>query len=172
MLNQQLVYTPNALQNGFKYLLRIFFIFIHLPNNIFKIFNFYNCFMNKYAFKNAPSERMSVQCTSCLIINLFVNQRWVPCTEEARFKFSWLFTFQHFSCRCRINFNFRDHPFKTAAFFRAEGVKNLPNLSTDSSKRLPMVGVKNLLTSQMDGPLIYLIKMYISWSFVIVVQNI
>ena len=33
----------------------------------------------------------------------------------------------------------RDHPFKTLAFFRGEGVKNLPNLLTDSSKKLPKV---------------------------------
>ena len=33
----------------------------------------------------------------------------------------------------------RDHPFKTSAFFRGEGVKNLPNLPTDSSKKLPTV---------------------------------
>ena len=29
----------------------------------------------------------------------------------------------------------RDHPFKTSAFFRGEGVKNLPNLPKDSSNR-------------------------------------
>jgi hypothetical protein len=32
-----------------------------------------------------------------------------------------------------------DHPFKTSAFFRGGGVKNLPNLPTDSSKKLPTV---------------------------------
>ena len=32
----------------------------------------------------------------------------------------------------------RDHPFKTSAFFRGGGVKNWPNLLTDSSKKLPM----------------------------------
>ena len=37
----------------------------------------------------------------------------------------------------------RDHPFKTSAFFRGGGVKNLSNLPTDSSKKLPTVGVKN-----------------------------
>ena len=39
----------------------------------------------------------------------------------------------------------RDHPFKTSAFFRGEGVKNLPNLPTDSSKKADGrgVGVKN-----------------------------
>ena len=39
-----------------------------------------------------------------------------------------------------------DHPFRTSALFRGGGVKNLPNLPTDSSKKLPMVGgvgVKN-----------------------------
>ena len=30
-----------------------------------------------------------------------------------------------------------DHPFKMSAFFRGEGVKNLPNLLTDSTKTLP-----------------------------------
>ena len=34
----------------------------------------------------------------------------------------------------------RDHPFRTSAFFRGGGVKNLPNLPTDSSKKLPTVG--------------------------------
>ena len=34
----------------------------------------------------------------------------------------------------------RDHPFKTSAFLRGGGVKNLPNLPTDSSKKLPTVG--------------------------------
>ena len=38
----------------------------------------------------------------------------------------------------------RDHPFKASAFFLGGGVKNLPNLPMDSSKKLPMVaGVKN-----------------------------
>ena len=32
-----------------------------------------------------------------------------------------------------------DHPFKTSTFFRGEGVKSLPNLPTDSSKKMPMV---------------------------------
>ena len=36
----------------------------------------------------------------------------------------------------------RDHPFKTSPFFRGGGVKNWPNLPTDSSKKLPMVGGK------------------------------
>ena len=34
----------------------------------------------------------------------------------------------------------RDHPFKTSASFRGGGVKNLPNLPTDSTKKLPTVG--------------------------------
>ena len=34
----------------------------------------------------------------------------------------------------------RDHPFKTSAFFRGGGVKIVPNLATDSSKKLPTVG--------------------------------
>ena len=34
----------------------------------------------------------------------------------------------------------RDHPFKTSPFFRGRGVKNWPNLPTDSSKKLPTVG--------------------------------
>ena len=34
----------------------------------------------------------------------------------------------------------RDHPFKTSACFRGGGVKNLPNLPTDSTKKLPKVG--------------------------------
>ena len=33
-----------------------------------------------------------------------------------------------------------DHPFKMSAFFRGRGVKHLPNLPTDSSKKLPTVG--------------------------------
>ena len=33
-----------------------------------------------------------------------------------------------------------DHPFKTSALLRGGGVKNLPNLPTDSSKKLPTVG--------------------------------
>ena len=33
-----------------------------------------------------------------------------------------------------------DHPFKTSAFFRGGVVKNLPNLPTDSSNKLPTVG--------------------------------
>ena len=37
-------------------------------------------------------------------------------------------------------FTDRDHPFKTLAFFRGGGVKNLPNLPTDSSKKLLTVG--------------------------------
>ena len=54
-------------------------------------------------------------------------------------------------------YNTGDHPFKTSAFFRGEGVKNLPNLPTDSSKKLPTEGSRvknreNLLTSLMDGP--------------------
>ena len=34
----------------------------------------------------------------------------------------------------------RDHPFKTSACFRGGGVKNLPNLPTDSTKKRPTVG--------------------------------
>ena len=34
----------------------------------------------------------------------------------------------------------RDHPFKTSACLRGGGVKNLPNLPTDSTKKLPTVG--------------------------------
>ena len=34
----------------------------------------------------------------------------------------------------------RDHPFKTSAHTRGGGVKNWPNLPTDSSKKLPTVG--------------------------------
>ena len=37
-------------------------------------------------------------------------------------------------------FCLRDHPFKTSACLRGVGVKNLPNLPTDSSKKLPTVG--------------------------------
>ena len=40
----------------------------------------------------------------------------------------------------------RNHPFKTLAFFRGRGVKNLPNLPTDSSKKTANgrgIGVKN-----------------------------
>ena len=33
-----------------------------------------------------------------------------------------------------------DHPLMTSAFFSGGGVKNLPNLPMDSSKKLPMVG--------------------------------
>ena len=47
----------------------------------------------------------------------------------------------------------RDHPFKMSSFFRGRGVKNWPNLPTDSCKKLPTVGgsgskiLKNLSTS-------------------------
>ena len=34
----------------------------------------------------------------------------------------------------------RDHPFKTSACSRGGGVKNLSNLPTDSTKKLPTVG--------------------------------
>ena len=34
----------------------------------------------------------------------------------------------------------RDHPFKTSARLRGGGVKNLPILLTDSTKKLPMAG--------------------------------
>jgi hypothetical protein len=37
-------------------------------------------------------------------------------------------------------FTDRNHPFKTSAFFRGRGVKNLPNLTTDSIKKMPKVG--------------------------------
>ena len=33
-----------------------------------------------------------------------------------------------------------DHPSKTSALFKGGGVKNLPNLPTDSSKKLPTIG--------------------------------
>ena len=53
-----------------------------------------------------------------------------------------------------------DHPFLTLAFFRGGGVKKLPNLTTDSSKKMPTErgrgqNRKNLPTSLMDGPYIY-----------------
>ena len=34
----------------------------------------------------------------------------------------------------------REHPFKTSAFLRGEGVKNWSNLPTNSSKKLPTEG--------------------------------
>ena len=34
----------------------------------------------------------------------------------------------------------RDHPFKTLACSRGGGVKNLPNLPTDGTKKLPTGG--------------------------------
>ena len=36
--------------------------------------------------------------------------------------------------------NLRDHSFKTSASLKGAGVKNLPNLPKDSSKKLPTVG--------------------------------
>ena len=39
-----------------------------------------------------------------------------------------------------VQFSKRDHPFKTSALLRGGGVKNLPFLPTDSSKKLPTVG--------------------------------
>ena len=47
---------------------------------------------------------------------------------------------------CFIRISIRDHPFKTSACLRGGGVKNLPNLLTDNTKKLPTVGgvvVKN-----------------------------
>ena len=38
-----------------------------------------------------------------------------------------------------MHFTLRDHPFKTSACSRGGGVKNLPNLPTDSTKKLPTV---------------------------------
>jgi hypothetical protein len=40
----------------------------------------------------------------------------------------------------------RDHPFKTSACSRGGGVKNLPNLLTDSTKKLPTVHSEDLPT--------------------------
>ena len=37
-------------------------------------------------------------------------------------------------------FSIGDHPFKTSAFFKGGGVKNLPNLPMDSTKKMPSVG--------------------------------
>ena len=37
-------------------------------------------------------------------------------------------------------FLYRDHPFKTSALLRGGGVKYLPNLPMDSTKKLPTVG--------------------------------
>ena len=45
----------------------------------------------------------------------------------------------------------RDHPFKTSASFKGEGVKNLPNLLTDSSKK-----TADLMKEIMDKSLIIL----------------
>ena len=44
-----------------------------------------------------------------------------------------------------MGFHLGDHPFKMSACSRGEGVKNLPNLQTDSTKKMPMVGM-------IDGP--------------------
>ena len=49
------------------------------------------------------------------------------------------FRFSNSSCTSVI-LNDRDHPFKTSACSRGGGVKNLPNLPTDSTNKLPMVG--------------------------------
>ena len=45
---------------------------------------------------------------------------------------------KRFSAHLRIFL--RDHPFKTSARLRGGGVKNWPNLPTDSSKKLPTEG--------------------------------
>ena len=42
--------------------------------------------------------------------------------------------------RINANHRIRDHPFKTSACLRGGGVKNWPNLPTDSSKKLPTEG--------------------------------
>ena len=53
----------------------------------------------------------------------------------------------------KIEILHKDRPFKTSAFFRGGGVKNLPNLPTDSRIKLPTVRgegskiAKNLPTS-------------------------
>ena len=44
-----------------------------------------------------------------------------------------------FFCATHI-FDLRDHSFKTSACLRGGGVKNWPNLPTDSSKKLPTEG--------------------------------
>ena len=44
------------------------------------------------------------------------------------------------SCLVKLSTLVRDHPFKTSAHLRGGGVKNWPNLPTDSSKKLPTEG--------------------------------
>ena len=61
---------------------------------------------------------------------------WVPTKKDSK-------------CCMLIVTNFvdswlRDHSLKTSACLRGGGVKNLPNLPTDSTKKLPTIGVKNL----------------------------
>ena len=60
-----------------------------------------------------------------------------------------------------------DHPFKTSTFFRGEGVKNLPNLPTDSSKKMPSVGVKNSekFADVLNGWSLCMFIIYLSHSF-------
>ena len=47
---------------------------------------------------------------------------------------------RHCSALFTKRMNFREHPFKTSTCLRGGGVKNLPNLPTDITKKLPMVG--------------------------------
>ena len=51
-------------------------------------------------------------------------------------------TIFHFWGAASVNFvpSVRDHPFKTSACSRGGGVKNLSNLPTDSTKKMPTVG--------------------------------
>ena len=64
------------------------------------------------------------RCAKIKDLCLLYKKLWMPVGLSIRFS-------SHLS---------RNHPFKMLAFFRGGGVKNLPNLPTYSSKKLPTVG--------------------------------
>ena len=72
----------------------------------------------------------------------FVGLRWKRlknCKYQYEFELYWQ-SIQQYLKSAVHTFLQRDHPFKTSAFFRGRGVKNWPNLPTDSSKKLPTGG--------------------------------
>ena len=77
-------------------------------------------------------------------VGIFPRPAGENCCYLANSLHTWVNFFLEEQCyyfpQLRMQVQIRDHPFKTSAFFRVGGVKNLQNLRKDSSKKLPTVG--------------------------------
>ena len=131
--------TQNCLSQTLSYLLkRKISIFLH---SFFSFFNISS--LQQLRFVALKSAAIYFLCQN----NIYIVH---DTTTGLKFLSSLFYVFIKIPIFQGISFSFqpvidsassvRDHPFKTSACLWGGGVKNLPNLPTDSTKKLTMVG--------------------------------